>query len=253
MRKFTSLLLMGLIIVSLFSIGSLANTNVLRVATEAGFMPFEFVDEKTNELVGFDMDLIREIGKILEMEVEIVNVGFDGLIPGILANQWDVVIAGVTITPEREESVSFSDPYYAAELAVLVRNDNKKITAVDQLEGAKVAVQIGTTGDLVATYDIEGINQVLRFNTVPEAILAVINRQADAAIIDLPVVNAYLKNNPNAPLKSLGSLFGEPDFFGIAVRKQNPELLEKINAALQQLKESGKYDEIYNKWFPDEN
>ena len=225
----------------------MASASTLRVATEAGFMPFEFVDPDSNELAGFDMDLIRAIGDVLGMDVVISNVNWDGLIPGLLNNQYDVIIAGMTITEERAQSVLFSDPYFESVQTIVVRNDNDEIASIDDLEGKIVAVQISTTGDFLAE-DIEGIRSIARFNTVSEAMQAVINRSAHAGIVDLPVAQAYLASNPNAPLIDLGPA-ADNEFYGIAGRQQNPELMEQINAALAQLKEDGTYDDLYNQWF----
>lgn len=248
MKKVWLFLFVGILALGLIPSG-LANAQspVLRVGTEAGFMPFEYVDDKTNELSGFDMDLIRAIGQELGMTVQISNINWDGLIPGLLSNHFDVLIAGITITEERAQSVNFSTPYFESVLTIMVRQENNTIQTLDDLAGKTAAVQISTTGDFVAE-ELEGIKGINRYNTVPEAMQAVINRNADAALIDLPVAQAYLAHNPATPLKAMGAV-SDSDFFGIAVRKQNTELLEKINGALESLKTNGIYDELYNKWF----
>lgn len=246
MKKMNVLFVMALMGLLLFSAGGQANANVLKVATEAGFMPFEFVDEKTNELAGFDMDLIRALGEEMNMQVQISNVAWDGLFPGLLNRQFDVVIAGVTITEERAQTVGFSDPYFESVLTLVVRNDSP-IQDLSDLAGKTAAVQISTTGDFVAE-DIEGIGRIARFNTVSDAVQAVANRSADAAILDLPVAEAYLASNPNAPLEHLGAV-DDSEYFGIVTRQQETELIDDINAALATLKANGTYDEIYNKWF----
>ncbi len=241
---FLSLLVIFLVTAAL---GSSAQAGTLRVATEAGFMPFEFVDPDTNELAGFDMDLIRAIGDVLGMDVTIANVNWDGLIPGLLNNHYDVIIAGMTITPGRAETVLFSDPYFESVQTVIIRQDTEDIASLADLAGKIAAVQISTTGDFAAE-DVEGIRSIARFNTVPEAMQAVINRAAHAAVVDLPVAEAYLAANPNAPLKHLGPV-ADNEFYGIAGRKQNPELMEQINEALAQLRADGTYDAIYQRWF----
>ncbi len=243
-RYFGLLFLMAILVASL---GASAQADTLRVATEAGFMPFEFVDPDTNQLVGFDMDLIRAIGEVLEMDVTIANVNWDGLIPGLLNNHYDVIIAGMTITEERAESVLFSTPYFESVQTVVIRQDTEDIAALEDLAGKIAAVQISTTGDFAAE-DVPGIRSIARFNTVSEAMQAVINRAAHAAVVDLPVAEAYLAANPSAPLRHLGPA-AENEFYGIAGRRQNPELMERINEALAQLRADGTYDAIHETWF----
>src|SRR5690554_330313 len=132
MKKLSSLLVL---LVLVFSVSSMALAqDVLRVATEAGFMPLEFVDEKTGELLGFDMDLIRAIGETLGMEVKIDNIIWDGLIPALLNNNYDALIAGITITEEREATVNFSTPYFESVLTIVTKNSDTEIQGLDDLK-----------------------------------------------------------------------------------------------------------------------
>ena len=220
--------------------------DVLKVATEAGFMPFEFVAED-GQLTGFDMDIIKAIGDKLGMKVQIDNISWDGLIPALQNKVYDALIAGITITPERAESVSFSDPYFESVLTIVVNQNNKDITSLDSLKGKIAAVQISTTGDFAAE-EIEGLGSLLRYNTVPEAMQNVIMGTVHAMVVDLPVAEAYLAANPHAPLTHVGPV-ADNEFYGIAVHKENQELLAKINQALAEIKADGTYDAIYEKWF----
>jgi len=244
-KKLTMLLV--LLLLSLVPGTVFANVPVLKVATEAGFMPFEFVEENSNQLAGFDIDLIKALGAELGMEVKIDNINWDGLIPALINRNYDAVIAGMTITPERAESVNFTDPYFESVLTVVTSSTNQGITSLEDLAGKVVAVQINTTGDFVAE-DVEGIKSIARYNTVVDAMQALIIRAADAVIVDLPVAEAYLAHNPNAPLTHLGPV-SDSEFFGIALHKQNTELLTNLNKALAALKENGIYDQLFQKWF----
>jgi len=223
---------------------------VLKVATEAGFMPFEYVGEENGELMGFDMDLIRAIGEVLGLEVKIDNISWDGLIPALLNNNYHAVIAGVTITPERQENVSFSNPYFESVLTIVTKQSEMNVASLDDLKGKTVAVQINTTGDFTASdlHDEGLVKSVSRFDTVPDAMQAVIIGVADVVVVDLPVAEAYLEANPLAPLKSVGAVSAN-EYYGIAVNKNNVALLEQINSALAELEKNGTYDAIYNKWF----
>lgn len=244
-------LIMVLTFILVLSLSSLTlGQEVLKVATEAGFMPFEYVDEKTGELLGFDMDLIRAVGEVLGMKVEIDNISWDGLIPALLNNNYDVVIAGVTITEERLASVNFSQPYFESVLTIVTKDKDQQTQTLDDLANKVAAVQISTTGDFVASdlQDEGAVKSVSRFDTVPDAMQATIISAADVVIIDLPVAEAYLNANPNAPLHHVGPV-SDNEFYGMAVNKKNESLLEKINAALDQLEADGTYDTIYEKWF----
>lgn len=248
MKKLTVLVLT---LVLLFNVSSAAvGAQTLKVATEAGFMPFEYVDEKTGELLGFDMDLIKAVGNVLGLEVQIDNISWDGLIPALLNNNYDAVIAGVTITEERLGSVNFSTPYFESVLTIVTKDDVETIASLDDLAGKIAAVQINTTGDFTASdiHDEGGLRTVARFDMVADAMQAVIIGVADVVIVDLPVAEAYLEANSAAPLQHVGPV-SDDEYYGIVLNKNNSALLEQINSALVELKENGTYTELYQKWF----
>lgn len=248
MKRLPIFLLIAVVLLS--ASGAVFAQGVLKVATEAGFMPFEYVDGETGELTGFDMDLIRAIGAELGIEVQIDNISWDGLIPALLNNNYDAVIAGVTITEERAASVDFSEPYFESVLTIVTKANADDVASLDDLGNKIAAVQINTTGDFTASdlQDEGKLKSVSRYDTVPDAMQAVMIGAAQVVIVDLPVAEAYLAANPGAPLKHVGPVSAN-EFYGIAVNKNNPELLEKINAALLALKENGTYEQIYQKWF----
>ncbi|HHT68197.1 MAG TPA: basic amino acid ABC transporter substrate-binding protein [Firmicutes bacterium] len=244
------ILVLTLVVVLLLSLSSLAfGQGVLKVATEAGFMPFEYVSEEGG-LLGFDMDLIRAIGDILGLDVVIDNISWDGLIPALLNYNYDAVIAGVTITPERQANVNFSNPYFESVLTLVTKENVTNVASLDDLAGKTAAVQISTTGDFTASdlYDAGQLKNLSRFDTVADAMQAVIIGVADVVVVDLPVAEAYLKANPNAPLKAMGAVSAN-EYYGIAIHKNNTQLLEQINAALDELKANGTYAAIYETWF----
>ena len=244
------ILVLTLVVVLLLSLSSLAfGQGVLKVATEAGFMPFEYVSEE-GDLLGFDMDLIRAIGDILGLDVVIDNISWEGLIPALLNYNYDAVIAGVTITPERQANVNFSNPYFESVLTLVTKENVTNVASLDDLAGKTAAVQISTTGDFTASdlYDAGQLKNLSRFDTVADAMQAVIIGVADVVVVDLPVAEAYLKANPNAPLKAMGAVSAN-EYYGIAIHKNNTQLLEQINAALDELKANGTYAAIYETWF----
>ena len=147
---------------------------VLRVGTEPTFAPFEFQKEGSKSYDGFDMDLARAIGKQLGYKVEIVSMGFDALIPALNSGNIDMVAAGMSINDERKQAVTFSDPYYTSGLTILVNKDNTEIKSIKDLEGKRIACQIGTTGEKTAR-SVAGA-KVTAFNTNDEAVMELKNK-----------------------------------------------------------------------------
>lgn len=241
MRKFYIFMMIALCMVLVLS--GCSKKDTLKIGTEATFAPFEFTNDK-NEVIGFDVDIAKEIGKKLGKEVEIINMDFGGLIGALQANQIDLAIAGMTITSDRQEKVNFSTPYYDASQVIVVRDDETTIQSREDLTGKTIAVQMGTTG-ADAAMEIEDA-KVKQFGKVNEAFLEMKNQRADAVIIDAPVAKEYLKQMSG--LKIASKPFTEEQY-GIALKKENNDLLEEINQALQELIDSGKYQEIYDKWF----
>ena len=123
------------------------SAKVLRVGTEPVFAPFEFPKEGSKDLTGFDIELIEALGKQMGYKVEIVSMGFDALIPALNSGNIDVIAAGMSINEERQKAVTFSEPYYTSGLIVMVNKDNNEVKSVKDLEGKRIACQIGTTGE----------------------------------------------------------------------------------------------------------
>ena len=219
---------------------------VLKVGTNAEFAPFEFQDENSKDYVGFDMDLIKAIGKKMGYEVQIVNMGFDGLIPALESGNIDVAAAGMTINAERLQKVNFSKPYYKSGLSIIVKNSNTTIQSFGDLDGKNIGVQIGTTGAKEAKNIKDA--KIREFNAAPEAFLELKNGGVDAVVNDLPVNEYYLAQGGAKEAKIVGQPLNSEDY-GYAVSKKNTELKDKIDKALDELKQSGEYDKIYEKWF----
>ena len=219
---------------------------VLRVGTEPTFAPFEFQKEGSKDFDGFDMDLIRAIGKQLNMKVEIQNMGFDALIPAINAGNIDAAIAGMSITPDRQKAVDMSDPYYTSGLVVVVNKDNEAVKSVKDLDNKGIAAQIGTTGAERAA-KVPGA-KVKNFNTNSEVFLELKNKGVDAVIIDKPVAEYYLAQGGGKETAKIVGETMEAESYGISLKKNSP-LTAKINKALLDLKKNGEYDKLYEKWF----
>lgn len=222
---------------------------LLRVGTEPAFAPFEFQKEGLAEFTGFDMDLIRAIGKKLGYKVEISSMGFDALIPALNSGNIDVAIAGMSITDERKKVIVFSDPYYTSGLIVMVKKDDAAIKSFNDLKGKRIAVQIGTTGANKAA-EIPNA-QVTAFNDNTAAAMELKNGGADAVINDSPVLKYYLQQGGSADAKIVGEVMNSEDY-GIAVKKGNEKLAAEINKALAEMKQNGEYAQLYKTWFGEE-
>lgn len=216
----------------------------LLVGTEPTFPPFEFVDEK-NQIVGFDIDIANELAKRLGVRLEIVSLPFDSLIPALLQGKIDLIIAGMTITEERAKVVDFSKPYFEANQAIVVRKDGKFAPkSLEDLVGKKVAVQLGTTGDLVVS-EIKGID-VVRFQKFTDAFLELQTGRVDAVVLDEAPAKAYVKKFPRF---TLSAIVETGETYGIAVKKGNRELLNFVNQTLDILRASGAFNKLLQKWF----
>lgn len=215
------------------------------VGSDTTFAPFEFQDKSTGNYEGFDMDLIRAIGEAQNLEVEIKSMGFDGLIAALQAGQIDAAISSMTIRDDRAKVVDFSEPYYKSGLSVAVQAKNDAIKGFDDLKGKGIAVQSGTTGALKAK-EVPGA-KIRYFTNSDQIFMELKNGGVDAVINDYPVTAYFIKQG-NEDVKIVGDILSS-EFYGIATPKTKTDVRDKINAGLKTLKENGKYNEIYKKWF----
>ncbi len=219
----------------------------ITVGTDATWPPFEYVDEGSKEIVGFDIDLMNAIAEKANLDVEYVNVGWDSLLAGMAQCQYDAAISAMTITEERKENFAFTNPYFAAGQVVTVAIDSD-IQSKDDLAGKVVGVQLGTTGEQAAQ-KIDGAT-VKDYDEVSQAFLDLMNGQIDAVIADNPLALGYVGQNADK-IKIVGEPFTD-EYYGIAVCKTNTELLDKLNQALAEVKAEGVIDELSAKWLSGE-
>jgi len=216
----------------------------VRVATDASFPPFEFVDESTKQPTGFDIDLMNAIAEKAGLKLEWKNLQFDAMLAGLSECQFDVAIAAITITDERKQSMLFSDPYTSAGQIVVVRKGETRIKGKDDLSGMTVGAQLGTTGAIEAQ---KIPNVVMKpYDTYDLALIDLSNGQVDAVIVDYPTALNFIVNNPGK-LTTVGKPFTE-ESYGIAVCKDRDDLLKKINEALKALKDEGVIQQLEQKW-----
>ncbi|CEP78574.1 basic amino acid ABC transporter substrate-binding protein [Defluviitoga tunisiensis] len=218
-----------------------------KVGTEASFPPFEYVEN--GQFVGFDIDLIREIGKLKGFNVEVIDISFDSLIPSLTTGNIDIIAAGMTITEDRQKVVDFTIPYYSGDQSILVRKDSDfDITVL--FGNHKIGVQTGTTGDLWVTEHLSDKNiipkkNITRYDTFNFAVRDLVNKNIDAIVLDNPVSERFTKTDP---VKIVGIIKTE-ESYGMAVKKGNKELLNLLNSGIQELQKNGKLDELIEKYF----
>ncbi|BDG60146.1 basic amino acid ABC transporter substrate-binding protein [Caldinitratiruptor microaerophilus] len=223
-------------------IAAIKKAGKLVIGTSADYPPFESLDQNNN-IVGFDIDLAREIAKELGVELEVLNITFDGLIPALLAKKFDFMIAGLTITEERKKSVDFSKPYMSGGNAIVVHKDTQGISKLDDLKGKTIAVQLGSAQDQIAS-KVEGA-QVKRYPLYTDAAMAVATKQVDSMILHSVVAKAFVAQDPR--LKMVAEL--DPVDTGIAFRPDSDDLREFVDQVLDKMKQDGRMDALVKKWF----
>ncbi|MEG0291112.1 MAG: basic amino acid ABC transporter substrate-binding protein [Anaerovoracaceae bacterium] len=249
MKKILAVSLMLVMILTLGSCGK-EEAKVYKAAMEPTFPPFDTTDKESGELTGFDVDLMEAIAKDQNFTLEWKNMGFDGLIPALKSGNIDIIASGMYASDERKKEVSFSDTYYDSGLVLAVQEKNTTIKGLkDVTKDMVLGGQIGTTGGKLAEkLKKEGkIKDAKIYNGVDTAVLDLQNGTIDGLINDKPVTQTYIKEQPGK-IKIVGETLNA-EAYGIAVKKDNEELLKKINEGLKNLKDSGEFDKIYKKWF----
>jgi ABC-type amino acid transport substrate-binding protein len=258
-RRLSAILLAAAMVFTMAACGAEDNENTgktaedipeYKAAMEPTFPPFDTINTATQELTGFDVDLMNAIAENQGFKLEWINMGFDGLIPALQAGNIDVIASGMDASDERRDKVDFSDIYFDTGLVVAVKDGNEKIKSIDDLTPSmKVGVQIGTTGADLAMelYESGKIGEAKIYDGLDVAIMDLQNDVIDALINDLPVTRAYMDERPGT-LDIVGDVL-KAESYAVAVQKGNAELLGMINAGLRNLKDDGTYDKIYAKWF----
>ena len=213
---------------------------ILVMATNAEFPPYEY--HEGDEIVGIDAEIAAAIAEDLGMTLEIEDMAFDSLIAAVQAGKADLVLAGMTVTEDRLMNVNFSESYAQAKQVIIVKEESE-IAGITDLDGKTVGVQLGTTGDILADDIADGT--IERYNKGFEAIQSLLQDKIDAVVIDNEPAKVFVSEN--AGLKIIEDAY-EVEEYAAAIAKDNTELLDKVNASLAKLKESGKLQEIIDKY-----
>ncbi len=225
----------------------LIKNGTLTTCTHLPYAPFQ--SKEGGKVVGFDVDLIDLVAKELGVKQEIVDTPFEGIKSGqdLNTGKCDIAAAGMTITDERKKVIDFSDPYFDATQALLIKQGAGLRTLAD-FTGKKLGVQSGTTGkDYVDAQKLRGV-KVIEFEDLATEQQALSTNQIDGAVNDLPVWLDYIKKNPGK--FEVGAQFDTGEQYGFGIKKGgNPKLLERTNKVLDAAKADGTYDTLYEKWF----
>ncbi|MED5052495.1 MULTISPECIES: basic amino acid ABC transporter substrate-binding protein [Anoxybacillaceae] len=224
------------------------NNKKIIVGTDAAFAPFEYMDK--GKIVGFDVDLLDAVMKEADIKYELKNTGWDPLFAALQnGKEVDMGVSGITIDDKRKQTYDFSIPYFESIQMILVKENSPVKNALD-LKGKMVGVQNGTTGQAAVEklFGAENKN-IKKFENTVVAIMDLLNGGVEAVVTDNGVANEYVKNNPDKKLKTIEDPTNfQPEFYGFMFPKGS-DLKPKIDEALKKVIDSGKYTEIYQKWF----
>ena len=225
-----------------------APAKVYIVGTDATYAPFEFQNEK-GEIVGFDIDVLKAAADKAGIQVQFVATPWEGAFNALAQGDRDILVSAITITDERKQTLDFSEPYFEAHQLIAVP-EKSKVAKLEDLKKKKVGVQTSTTGEeVVVKLQGKTSDLIKRFESVPLALTELAAGGVDAVVADNGVVEAYVANNPNAKFKSVNDASFAPEMYGVAVRKGNTELLQKINTGLAAIKADGTYQKIHDQYF----
>jgi len=225
-----------------------AKKPVLKVVTDPSFVPFEMLDAETKEMIGFDIDMLKEIARIAGFEYELETMNFNGIVPALQTRHVDLAIAGITITEERGKVIDFSIPYYDSGLRLLVRKNDQGIKKLEDLEGKTVATKIGSTSyDYLKEKLAQQNTEIIPYPNGPDMYMALLSKNVDAVFYDVPNVAYFAQTRGADKVKTVGPIY-QGQKYGIAMVKNSP-WKPSIDAALQKMRLDGSYDRIHAKWF----
>lgn len=228
------------------------SAGTMKVGMMGTYAPYNFLNDN-KEMDGFDADIAREVAKRLGVEVEFVSQEFSGLIPSLQSKKIDAVISQMTITDERKQALDFSEGYITNQVKIIVKSDNNDITKLEDFKGKTIGVGLGTNDETYLRNEVLPKVGDFTIKTYDDVISSL--KDLNAGRIDATINNLYaLKPIVDAngfDIKAVGEAI-KSDQAGIAVRKNNPELVAALNDALQGMKDDGTYNTIFKKWFGEE-
>jgi len=223
---------------------------MLKIGSDTTYPPFEFVDTKTNKIVGFDVDMVNAICKLVNCTAEFVTTNFDTIFVALSQKQFDMVVSGVTVTDERKKTVDFSDSYLKYGETLLIRKGDTTVKSKDDLKNTKiiVGVQTGTSNEQTALKLVaDQAQQIKRFDTFDQAVAALIAGDVNCVEIDQPAALGYMATNPGK-IETIKDTFTSDDL-AMAFQKGDTQLEGAFNAGLKAIRDNGAYAKIQDFWF----
>ncbi|MBG9733857.1 transporter substrate-binding domain-containing protein [Paenibacillus alvei] len=221
----------------------------IRIGLMGTYAPYNFINDK-REVDGFDADIAKAVAKHIGVEVEFITGEFSGLIEGLQKDKYDALVSQVTITDDRKQKMDFSTPYVKNAVNVIVKSGNTSIQKIEDFKDKKIGVGLGTNDEKylrdVAMPKV-GKFEIATYNDVITSLQDLNVGRIDATINNVFALKPLIEKN-HFDVKAVGEPIKE-DVAGIAIRKNNPELLAAINKALEEMKSDGTFKEIFKKWF----
>lgn len=230
------------------TLNKILKSGVLRVGLEAGYMPFE-LKNKSGEIVGFDVEIAKMMAEDMGVKLELVNTAWDGIIPALLTDKFDIIMSGMTITPQRNLQVNFCDPYIVVGQTIFIKKELEgKVKSYADLNDPKytIATKLGVTADY-ASKKFMGKANIRLFETEQEGAMEVLSGKADAFVYDLPYNAIFFAQNKEKLVFLDQPFTFEP--LAWAIRKGDPDFSNFLNNYLAQIKGDGRYQAAYDKWF----
>ena len=241
-RKFVISLVAALVFA-----GSAAAADKIRIGTEGAYPPFNQIDASGN-VIGFDVDIAKALCEKMQSDCVIVTQDWDGIIPGLLAKKYDAIVASMSITDERKKAVAFTDPYYSNSLRFVA----KKGSDIDpaNLKGKTIGAQRATISGSYLEDNLKNVVDIKLYDTQENAYLDLGADRVDAVLADMLVNYEWLKSDEGQGFEFKGEAVDVDDRIGIALRKDDTELVKRFNEALAAIRADGTYDNINAKYFP---
>lgn len=223
----------------------------IRIATEGTYKPFSYIAD--GKLTGFDVDIANALCEKMQAKCTVVSQEWDGMIPGLMSGKYDATVASMSITPERQKKIDFTDKYYATPARFIAVKDSEiKDTTPESLKGITVGVQ-GSTSQASYLEDNFKDTEVKMYKTVDDANMDLANGRIDLVFSDAAILADWMKSADGACCKFVGGEVRDEKYFGvgkgIGVRKSDPELRDRFNVAIKAIIADGTYDRINKKYF----
>lgn len=234
-------------LVGLVAASAVNAADTLRIGSEGAYPPFNQIDQN-GKLIGFDIDIARALCEEMQVECEFVTQDWDGIIPGLLARKYDAIVASMSITEERKKAVAFTDKYWSNKLRFVARKGSD--FDPEKLDGATVGAQRATISASYLEDNLADKVDIKLYDTQENAYLDLATGRTDAVLADMLVSYDWLKSEEGQGFEFVGEALKLDDEIGIAVRKEDKELVERLNDAIAAIRANGTYAEINARYFP---